>query len=134
MSVTEQALDPATLRAEWLAAVSRLLAEISSWAAEQEWQVETGEQTLQEKALGEYATECLTIHAPAGDLVVEPVARCVPGAEGRVDLYAYPSHHRVRLLRQGDRWVVRTDSGIDWPHPWSRATFLELAHALMSAP
>jgi hypothetical protein len=134
MSVTEQILDPETLRAEWLAAANSLLADISAWAAEQEWQVETGEQTLQEKPLGEYETLCLTIHAPAGDLVVEPVARCVPGAEGRVDLYAWPSHHRVRLLRRAGRWVVRTDSGIDWPHPWSRDTFLELATALISAP
>ena len=86
-----------------------------------------------EKSLGEYGTQRLLIHAQPGDLVVEPVARYVPGAEGRVDFYAWPSHNRVRLLRRPEGWVVRTDSGIDWPHPWNRETFLDLARRLMAA-
>lgn len=30
------------------------------------------------------------------------------------------------LVRKQGNWRVRTDSGIDWPKPWSRETFVEL--------
>ena len=66
----------------------------------------------------------LTIHAPQGRLILEPIARGIVGAQGRVDLYAWPSLFKVLLLhkpRGKDRpleWVVRTESGLDWPQPW----------------
>jgi len=69
---------------------------------------------------------------------LEPIARGTVGAQGRVDLYAWPSLFRVMLLhkpRGKDRpleWVVRTESGLDWPQAWSRETFLTLADGLLN--
>ena len=80
-----------------------------------------------------YRVPVVTIHAPQGRLILEPIARGTLGAQGRVDLHAWPSLFRVMLLhrpRGKDRpleWVVRTESGLDWPQLWNRETFLTLA-------
>ena len=37
------------------------------------------------------------------------------------------------ILAEG-KWSVLTDSGIDWPEPWGRETFVELAISLTKAP
>lgn len=70
-----------------------------------------------------------------GRVILEPRARNVRGSDGIVDLSAYPTMYRVRLLyNESDQtWVARTDSGLNWPHPWSEATFIELANGLMDA-
>ena len=40
---------------------------------------------------------------------------------------------RVMLLRQSDQWIIRTESGLDWPQAWSQETFLTLADGLLRA-
>ncbi len=130
---TASTIDIEEVRAEWLDAIRRLQGEIATWAQEQGWEVETEEKEIREGRLGTYLAPVLNIQAPEGRLVVEPKARFVYGTDGGLEFYAWPSFHRVRLLRRDGRWTVRTDSGIDWPHGWSKATFRELAHALAVA-
>ncbi len=92
---------------------------------------EESRQILEER-LGAYEIHALVLETPRGRLLLEPIAFDVAGARGRVDYSVWPSLFRVMLLREGDdRWVVRTDSGINWPHPWGEGTFVELANALL---
>ena len=124
---------------------TRLLADnVEAWAGQEAagrgWRVEREEKELAEEVVGGvYHVPVVTIHAPQGRLILEPVARGVLGAQGRVDLYAWPSLFRVMLLHkplghgQGLEWVVRTESGLDWPQSWSRETFLTLAEGLLNA-
>ena len=76
--------------------------------------------------------------AAQGRLILEPIARGVLEAQGRVDLYAWPSLFRVMLLHKplgkdrGLAWGMRTESGIDWPQPWGRETFFTLAKGMCS--
>ncbi len=117
--------------------------EVQAWAGQEAargWRVEREEKELAEEVVGgAYRVPVVTIIAPQGRLVLEPIARGTVGAQGRVDLYAWPSLFRVMLLhkpRGKDKpieWVVRTDSGLDWPQPWSRETFLALADGLLNA-
>lgn len=93
-------------------------------AAARGWRVERERKELAEEVVdGAYRVPVVTIHAAQGRLTLEPVARGVLGAQGRVDLYAWPSLFRVMLLHKplgrghGLKWVVRTESGIDWPQP-----------------
>jgi hypothetical protein len=134
MSIVERVVDRQETLRQWTDAVDQLLAQVSAWGESENWDMHTEEKELREKAVGSYRTRTLALQTPAGRLILEPVAQSVPGAEGRVDLYAWPTLNRVRLLRTGDHWTVRTDSGIDWPHPWNRDTFVELARALTNAP
>lgn len=131
-------------RENWEHNTGLLADDVEAWAeqeaAEQDWRVTREQKELSEEVVGgAYHVPVITIHAPQGRLVLEPIARGVLGAQGRVDLYAWPSLFRVMLLhkpRGKDKpteWVARTDSGLDWPQPWSRETFLTLAEGLLNA-
>jgi hypothetical protein len=120
-------------RAAWLSLVERTLAEISQWAGAEHWPVARQEKEFREEALGSYSAAVLTIQLPSGQLHVEPIARYVAGAEGRIDLLSFPLLNRVVLLRQGRKWVPRTDSGVDYPGQWNRRTFVKLAQALANS-
>ncbi len=122
---------------EWTAAVNALFQQVQQWIAEERpnWQIEFSSADVTEASSGSYAVPVLEISAPIGRLMLEPVGRDVFGARGRIDLYAWPSHYRVMLLRSftSDEWVIRTGSGIDWPQPWGKPGFLAVADRLLSA-
>jgi hypothetical protein len=77
----------------------------------------------------------LTLQTEHGAVMVEPVARVVMGAVGRIDLYAYPTLFRVMLLRSArdEQWRIRTDSGFFLKQQWNEKTFLELVADLTGA-
>ena len=144
----EQAADLETRMAQsrhdWERHTVMLADDVQTWAAQEAeargWRVEREEKELAEEVVGgAYRVPVVTIHAPQGRLILEPIARGTVGAQGRVDLYAWPSLFRVMLLhkpRGKDRpleWVVRTESGLDWPQAWGRETFLTLAEGLLNA-
>jgi len=111
------------VRRAWERDTTALADEVQAWA-EQEgagrgWRVEREEKELsEEKAGGAYRVPVVTIHAPQGRLVLEPIARGTMGA-GRADLYAWPSLFRVMLLHRNGAGVARTESGIDWHQGWA---------------
>jgi hypothetical protein len=117
-------------REVWLSLVDKLLSQIEEWAGQRKWQTRREDKTLTEEIIGTYSVPVLQIKLPAGVLYVDPVARYVIGAEGRVDLYSWPTLQRLLLIRRADKWVLKTDSLIDWPQTWSRKTFYELAENL----
>lgn len=121
----------------WTDAVNALFQQVQQWITEErpEWQIEFTTADITEESLGRYTTRVMEISAHSGRLILEPVGRDVFGADGRIDLYAWPSLYRVMLLRSfaGDEWVIRTSSGIDWPQPWSQPGFLAVADRLLRA-
>ena len=84
----------------------------------------------------------LTIDTPSGQLRVEPIARNYPGS-GIVELYAWPTLNRVRLLQGSEStpWRVLTDSGIFIKQgqqreafmEWNQRNFIALAKELLAA-
>ena len=78
----------------------------------------------------------MEISAHSGRLLLEPIGLDVFGARGRVDLYASPCLYRVMLLRgpnPNEDWIIRTESGIDWPNRWGRGSFVAIAEQLLGA-
>jgi hypothetical protein len=128
-------IDPAMadeVRAEWQQAVEALMADVRTWAEAQGWTVEAVEHTLSEEPLGTYSAPEMWITTPRGQVILEPAGRNVWGALGRVDFAVWPSMAQVMLLRQADQnWVVKTEFGPKWPHPWGPRTFVELTEALL---
>jgi hypothetical protein len=126
-------------RTEWVEAVTALADDVAKWASDHaarfNWSVECHDERLSEVFTGgEYTVPVVEMRVDVDKLVLEPIARRTLGAEGRVDLYAWPRHYRVMLLHQKDgSWIVRTDSGLDWPSPWNEATFVQLAEGLLKA-
>jgi hypothetical protein len=74
----------------------------------------------------------LSVRLGGGHLIVEPIGRNIIGADGRVDITSFPSLNRMLLVRVDDKWVIKTDARIDWPLPWSKDAFLQLADILIS--
>jgi hypothetical protein len=126
--------EAARRRDEWLGAIDNLRQQVQSWAEQQGWTVHPSEREIEEYDLGIYKVPILEIETPRGEVLLEPRGQDTWGGWGRVDLSAYPTLYRVRLLwKPGRDWVVRTDSGLDWPHPWGQATFVELTEGLVAA-
>lgn len=134
MTVSTLSETAAATRDHWLQTVVKVVDEIAQWAQGAGWLVSRSQKTIQEDSIGTYDAPVLQIKTPPGNLIVEPIAYSIfSGVEGRIDLYAWPSMHRVRLVQINGHWHVRTDSGINWPKPWGRETFLELANELSAA-
>ena len=127
--------DPNEERQQWIQTVRSFCDEVTQWSSAQGWRVVPEEMKLTEELLGTYPVPTLNIQTKHGAVVVEPVARVVMGALGRIDLYAYPTLFRVMLLRstKDDRWRIRTDSGIFLRQPWNERTFLDLVTDLTGA-
>jgi len=118
------------IRGDWVSLVQDLCGTIESWARERKWFVHREEKTITEEHLGSYAVPVLLIQAGQGRIHVEPIGRNIIGAEGRIDISSFPSLNRMLLIRVNGRWVLRTDSGVDWPDHWSKKAFVNLVRAL----
>src|SRR6266511_3831152 len=94
--------EQAHLRDEWLRVVEGLGHQVRGWAEKKGWTVTEEPREVNEERLGVYRAPVLQIDTPHGQVILEPIARDVAGAEGRVDLYAWPTHFRVKLLRKAD--------------------------------
>jgi hypothetical protein len=122
------------IRNAWLDLVHALARQVRQWAEKQGWTVTQTEREIVEDEIGTYTVPVLEIDTPRGQVVLEPIGQDVWGAKGRVDLYAWPSHYRVMLLRtNAPDWVIRTESGLNWPQPWQQETFVTLAEGLLGA-
>lgn len=122
-----------TEREAWVHLVRDLCDEIRSWCEDEGWFVDSHERRIREERFGEYSAPELFIKAPGGRLTVEPIARFIVGAEGRVDICAFPSYVRMLLIRIDGKWEVRTDSRVPWPETWGREAFLGIVRALVAA-
>jgi len=133
--IDEWQIDPDAVRAEWLQTLDSLIADVQAWSVAEGWTVTHRTVEIIEDALGKYEAPALTIETPSGAVWLEPIARFVMGAPGRVDLSAYPTMFRVMLLPNGEggRWRIRTDSGIYIKKPWNAETFVDLALDLSGA-
>ena len=122
-------------RAEWLRALEQLVDEAECWAKKQSWHVRREMVSLQEDRLGSYDAPSLHIMVSKPAVFFQPVARYIVGAEGRVDLYRFPTYDTFILVRSKGRWqFVATDTGpLDPPLPWNEETFVRLTEQLEAA-
>ncbi|MCX5654961.1 MAG: hypothetical protein NTY65_09975 [Planctomycetota bacterium] len=119
---------------EWINDVTKLLSQIRKWCEREDWEVTQHEKCVTEELLGTYTVPLLRIRPPGGFLYVEPVARYVIGAEGRIDIYSSPAMNRMLLVLQDGHWTLKTDSGVNWPEQWNRNAFVKLAGLLTQVP
>lgn len=118
-------------RAQWLTLLDELFQDIASWSEDRDWLVHRDKKKLEEP-FGTYQAPYLAIRTPQGRFVVNPIARYVMSADGRVDMEAWPSFNRAVILRDGGKWKVRRDSTFARLMPWNRQMFLRLARELVS--
>ena len=118
-------------RREWIARVEAVVNQIAKWSAAENWSIDRSEKSIHESLLGDYVVPTLRIRLPAGEVHVNPVGLHVIGADGRVDLEAFPALNRVKLVGVKGQWEIITDSNVPLRKPWNRKTFSQLAHDLV---
>lgn len=114
----------------WMAAITKLFGEMEKWAAKQDWLVARKTKTLEEDS-GTYEVPELWIKIPGGTIVAEVIGKEIVGADGRVDLSCFPSFDRFVLVWRGGKWIIKTDSYMNWPKAWGPKTFVEMARLLI---
>jgi hypothetical protein len=124
------------LRDEWLRTLDALQNQIAEWVRQEPgWTLEEVEtKEIEEAVLGRYTVSVGSILTPQGEVRLEPLARNYPG-RGIVELYAWPTLRRVRLLTSdtAGEWRVRVDSGFNLRQPWDRLHFVLLVNDLIGA-
>lgn len=99
------------LREQWVEQVTDLVRQVEEWAEAAKdvrgWTVEQETHEIHEEVVGgAYRVPGLRLSTSSDELRLEPVARGVLHADGRIDLYAWPSLFRVMLLRKNGEWVI----------------------------
>ena len=117
------------LRDDWVAAVEQVISDAEAWAREQHWFVHRGPKTLTESRLGSYEVPALLIQAPAGRFVIDPIARYVGGASGKIEFCVFPSYDYLMILRTEAGWQFETNPRTV-SRPWSKQTFFEVISEL----
>jgi hypothetical protein len=90
--------DPEAVKAEWLGRLNVLVNEIDGWARADGWRTRRIDKTVEERQLGAYKVSVLLMEKDAVEIVLNPVARLMPGADGAVDLYVAPAYDEIASL------------------------------------
>jgi hypothetical protein len=106
--------DAEAVKTEWLGRLGSLVDEIERWARMSGWRTRRIAKTVNERRLGTYRVPVLLMEKETVEIVLNPVARFVPGADGAVDLYVAPAYDDIASLYfEGDHWVVHYGSRPD---------------------
>jgi hypothetical protein len=125
---------PTSAQTAWVSVLAKVIDDIEAWAKASSWPVIRKPKTISEEHIGTYAAPVLDIKPPGGWVVVEPIGQEVLGCDGRIDIYSFPTLHKVLLVREHGGWVLRMESGVRLPHmKWGRKAFLELVGSLTGA-
>lgn len=89
---------PDQLRDDWLHRLSVLIENIQNWAVAIGWTTRKIEVTLSDSELGKYKAPALLLQEDNLRVLLEPIARSAPGAEGVVDLYLMPAYDDIASL------------------------------------
>jgi hypothetical protein len=92
-------------RAIWIERVASLMDEVERWATEMGWSTRRVEKKLDDARIGKHRIPALLMQQDTFRVLLEPVGRSTPGAEGVVDLYLMPAYDDIASLYfYEDRW------------------------------
>jgi hypothetical protein len=96
---------------EWLGRLTHLVRSIDGWARELGWSTRVIEKKLEDSQIGKYTCPALLMQEGTDRILLEPVGRTAPGAEGVVDLYLMPAYDDIATLYFCDgRWHLHSAS------------------------
>jgi hypothetical protein len=99
--------DPGALLADWLTVLDHLIESVKSWAEGSGWKTRVIGKSMKDSILGTYRAPALLMQRETVEVILNPVSRFVPGAEGAVDLYLMPAYDDIASLYLMDgEWTL----------------------------
>jgi hypothetical protein len=83
---------------EWLSRLTALVESLQKWAEEFGWSTRRIEKQMEDSQIGVYRAPALILQEASVRVLLEPIARSAPGAEGVVDLYLMPAYDDIASL------------------------------------
>jgi hypothetical protein len=90
--------DSGVLRDQWLKVLGDLTSDVKSWAEELDWSTRQIAKKMKDSRLGSYDAPALLMQKETIRVLLDPVARFTPGADGVVDLYLMPAYDDIASL------------------------------------
>src|SRR5271155_1666039 len=90
--------DSGVLRDRWLKVLADLTSNVKSWAEELDWSTRQIAKKMKDSRLGSYDAPALLMQKETTRVLLDPVARFTPGADGVVDLYLMPAYDDIASL------------------------------------
>jgi hypothetical protein len=98
-------------RAIWIDRINALVGKVEQWAGELGWSTRRLEKRIDDLRIGKHVVPALLMQEGICRIMLEPVARSIPGTEGVVDLYLMPAYDDIAgLYYYGDRWNLQYKS------------------------
>ena len=97
------------LRDDWLARLTKLIDQVEAWGIELGWSTRRIERKKEDHEVGNYKAPALLMQEGVTRIILEPIGRSAPGADGVVDLYALPAYDDIATLfyrSESDRWLL----------------------------
>lgn len=92
-------------RTAWQEKVTTLVDQVEAWAKDSNWSTRRIEKTLEDSFIGDHHVPALLMQEDTCRILLEPVGRSAPGAEGVVDLYLLPAYDDIATLYYyNQRW------------------------------
>lgn len=105
------ALDRIHTRDAWIGLVTALVDQVETWAKEMDWSTRRVEKKIDDNWIGRHRVPALLMQAETCRILLEPVGRSAPGAEGVVDLYLMPAYDDIAtLFHYENRWNLHYGS------------------------
>ncbi len=106
------AAEAVRVRDEWLARLTALVDQVEAWGRELDWATRRIEKPMEDEDIGPYSAPGLLLQKEFTRVLLEPIDRAAPGADGVVDLYLMPAYDDVAtLFFIGGRWQVHFAPG-----------------------
>jgi hypothetical protein len=103
----EEARQRVNARLAWVDKVEKLVARVERWGQELGWQTRRIEKRLDDSYVGKHRLPALLMQEETFRVLLEPVGRSAPGAEGIIDLYLLPAYDDIASLYfYGGQWNV----------------------------
>jgi hypothetical protein len=111
-----------------------VMRQAEEWSKKCDWPTRRDTKSISETPLGKYLVPVLLIHTPQGRLMLDPIARFVGGAQGRIDFCVYPSFDGIMLIKTDKGWQLESLEREDWNRPWSETALEQVGRQMLETP
>jgi hypothetical protein len=95
----------------WLERLLDLVRTVDAWAKELGWATRIVEKPMEDSQIGRFKVPGLLMQEGVDRILLEPIGRSAPGAEGVVDLYLMPAYDDIATLYYYEgRWNLHSAS------------------------